>query len=282
MDEEDGKHLAEILRVLSETGPWAARINAEASPLGPDPRSPLGGDDTSTHPYDLSHAVWRHLSNAVDHLSCLRAVLGDAKVIQMYAPFTLVRGALENACGAVWLLQPPQRKERLTRRFRQAIADIRYEEQARELMQQPDARAVQRRIAEVRAIADSAGLVGSALKGNVSYSEIVQTVDEDGPSGNLVLLTWKTCSGFAHGDWWTTKNASQRTEIPDATREGIGTFKIEANLSLLMNMAAIAVLATKRGWQLYDQRCMSPYYRPGARMTADVPEAFRRSPRTRA
>ena len=31
-------------------------------------------------------------SNAVDHLSCLRAVLGDAKIINMYAPFTLVRG----------------------------------------------------------------------------------------------------------------------------------------------------------------------------------------------
>jgi hypothetical protein len=94
-------------------------------------------------------------------LSCLGALLCDAKLINMYAPFTLVRGALENACGAVWLLQPEKRDERLEQRLRQAIADLRYEEQARELMQQQDAQAAQRRIAEVREIASRAGIGGS-------------------------------------------------------------------------------------------------------------------------
>jgi hypothetical protein len=281
MDEEDGKHLAEILRVLSETEPWAARINAEASRLGSDPRSPLGGDDADTHPYDLSHAVWRHLSNAVDHLSCMRAVLGDAKVIHMYAPFTLVRGALENACAALWLLQPSSRRERLIRRFRLAVSDIRHEYQAGELMGQASPQAVQKPIAEVVAIAERAGIGGAAVKKSVSYSEIVTEVDKGFPGG-LVLLTWKTCSGFAHGDWWTTKSASRRTQIPGPPQEGIGTFKIEANLSLLKQMTMLAVAQTRRGWQLHDQRCRSPYARPDVTVPPAVPEAFRRSPRTRA
>lgn len=259
MDDEDGKYLAETLRVLGQTEAWAARTNAGAPRLRPAARSSLRGDDDRTHPYDLSHAVWRHLSNAVDHLSCLRALLGDAKVIHMYAPFTLVRGALENACGAVWLIQPAQRKERIARRFRLAISDIRHELQAGELMGHTGPQSGQGRVDDIRAIAGRAGVDAAALKGDASYTEIVQAVDGNGPPGSLILLSWKVCSGFAHGDWWTTKNASRRTQIPGVGREEIGTFKIEANLSLLMKVTALAVRTTGYGWQLHDQRCCPPF-----------------------
>jgi hypothetical protein len=274
MGDEDGRHLAAILQALSQTDTWAARTDAGASRVRRAPDSPLGADDAKSHPHDLSHAAWRHLSNAVDHLGCLRAVLADAKVIHMYAPFTLVRGALENACGAIWLLEPSQRTERLARLFRQAIADIGYEEQARKLLGEADAAAMAKRIADVRAIAGRAGIADPALKGSVSYSGIVAEVDKGVPGG-IVLLSWKTCSGFAHGDWWTTKNASRRTLIPGPELEGIGTFKIEANLSLLAQMTALAVELTRRGWELYDLRSLSPYSPPPARIPQVVPAAFR-------
>jgi hypothetical protein len=276
MDGEDGKHLAEILRVLSEIDPWAARTNAGASRLRPDPQSPLGADDAVTHPYDLSHVVWRHLSNAVDHLSCMRAVLGGAKVIHMYAPFTLVRGALENACAVLWLLQPASRRERLIRRFRLAVTDIRHEYQAGVLMGHASQREEQRPIAEVVAIAGRAGIGEATVRKGVSYSEIVTEVDKDSPD-SLVLVSWKTCSGFAHGDWWTTKNASRRTRIPGPELDGIGTFKIEANLSLLKNMTALAVAQTRRGWQVHDRRCVSPHSGTAARMPLTIPAAFKSS-----
>ena len=255
MDDEDGKHLAEIRRVLSEAGAWASRTSAGAPRLRAAPRSSLRGDDDRAFPYTLSQTVWRLLSNAVDHLGCLQALLDDAKVIHMYAPFTLVRAALENACGAVWLLEPVQRKERLARQFRLAITDVRHDEQTRELMGQPGTKTAQERISEIRDLATRAGLDGAALKGNVTYTEIVETVDRNGPPDNVVLVTWKVCSGFAHGDWWTTRSASRRTQIPGATEAGIGTFKIEADLSLLMRMTTLAVSVTRRGWQLHDQRC---------------------------
>ena len=53
-------------------------------------------------------------------------------------------------------------------------------------------------------------------------------------------------------------SASRRDQIPGPAQEGIGTFKIEANLSLLANVTALAVSLTVRGWQLYDQGCLSP------------------------
>jgi hypothetical protein len=76
-----------------------ARTDATARHLRSAPGSSLCGDDKKADPFRLSHVAWHSLSNAVDHLGCLRALLGDAKVIHMYAPFTLVRAALENACG---------------------------------------------------------------------------------------------------------------------------------------------------------------------------------------
>ena len=228
------------------------------------------------YPYDLSHVVWRHLSNAVDHLGCLRAVLGDAKVIHMYAPFTLIRGALENACGAIWLLQPPSRRERLIRRFRLAVSDIRHEYEAADLMGQGSPEARREQLAKVHVLAQRAGIAVAALK-NVSYSEIVKDVD-NGTPGSLALLSWRVCSGFAHGDWWTTKSVARRTEIPGTSQDGIGTFKIEANLSTMVQMTALAISATRRGWQLHDQHCRSPYDRSAPQRAPSVPEAFRRQP----
>jgi hypothetical protein len=182
MDDEDGKYLAETLRVLGDADAWAARTNADAPRLRPAPRSSLRGDDDQAFPYAVSHAVWRHLATAVDHLACLRALLGGAKVIHMYAPFTLVRGSLENACGAVWLLQPAQRKERLARQFRLAIEDIRNSEQARKMTGLPGPRTEKEQIDQVYAIASRAGLDATALKRKATYTEIVQAVDESTPA----------------------------------------------------------------------------------------------------
>ena len=263
MEDVDGKHVAEILRVLSEADAWAGRTNADVCRLRRSARSSLRGDDDKAHPNDLSHAVWPALSHALDHLGSLRALLGDAKVIRMYAPFTLVRGALENACGAVWLLQPPNRKDRLTHRFRLAIADIGNGEKARQLTGQSAPRTVQERIDEIYAIANRVGIDATGLKKPAGYTEIIKTVDADGPANSVIEASWRLCSGFAHGDLWTTLSASRRTQIPGAAEPGIGTFKIEANLGLLMQVTTLAVGITRRGWQLYDQRCLPPA-RPAA------------------
>ena len=52
------------------------------------------------------------------------------------------------------------------------------------------------------------------------------------------------------------------TQIPSAAQDGVATLKMEANLSLLMQMTTLAVRLTGRGWQLHDQRCQSPYPSP--------------------
>ena len=259
MDDEDRPYLAELLRVLSETDRWAARIDPAADRPRPAPGSPLCGDDTRAHPYEPSHATWHSLSHAVDHLSCLRALLRDAQVIHMYAPYSLVRAGLENACAAVWMLQPPGRHDRLARRLRFAITDVRNGEQVKQLTGQPGPHSEQERMDEVRAIAKRAGIDEAAVRRGATYTEIVKTVgDACGPAASMIYLSWKLCSGIAHGDFWTTWSAAQRVELPGAP-DGFGTFKIEANVKMLMYVTKFAANLTRQGWQLYDQRSRSPF-----------------------
>jgi hypothetical protein len=115
VDEVDRPHYAELLRRLDEVDGWLTRIDPDVDHAQPSPGSPVRTDDARTHPYELSHGAWHSLSHAVDHLNCLRVLLRDAGVIHMYAPYSLVRSALENASTAVWTLHPASRTERVAR-----------------------------------------------------------------------------------------------------------------------------------------------------------------------
>jgi hypothetical protein len=259
MDDEDGGHLGELLTTLADASAWAARTGSAAGHVDPAPGSAKRGDDPRAHPYELSHAAWHSLGHAVDHLCCLRALLGDAKVVPMYAPFSLVRAVLENACSAVWMLQPHARTERLARRLRFAITDIRNGEEVKELTGQPGPRPQQERIDEIRAIAARAGIGEASVSRGPGYKEIVQAAGGgSGPAADVIYLSWKLCSGMAHGDFWPTWSAMARVELPGAP-EGTGTFRIEANIKLLMYVTALAVKMTGRGFDLYDQRCHPPF-----------------------
>ena len=173
-------------------------------------------------------------------------------MIHRFAPYALVRGALENASAAVWILEPPRRADRLARRLRLAIDDVRNGEQARQLTGQQGPRSKQDRLDQIAAIAARAGLAEDALKNRVSYTEIVKAVDASGAPGSLIEFSWKICSGLTHGDSWAAWSASRMTQMPSPVQDGVATLKMEASLSLLMQMTTLAVRLTGRGWQLHD------------------------------
>ena len=251
--------LAELLRVLGESDPWIKRVSSAVGELGPAARSPMGEDDDRLQPYQLSHAAWHSLAHAVDHLVCLQALLGGARLVPMYAPFSLVRAVLENSCAAVWMLQPPRRAERITRRLQFAVTDIRNGEEAKEIVQQPGPRTKQDRLDQVRAIAIGGGISWNSVKSGSGYKDIVQAAGGGtGPAADVIYLSWKLCSGMAHGDFWPTWSGMDRVELPGAS-PGTGAFKIEANLKLLLHVTGLAVKMTGCGFELYDERCRPPY-----------------------
>ena len=170
-------HRAELMRQLSHIEPWLARTDAQASPPETPAASPMGGDDKRLHPYHLSHAVWSSLSHAGDHLNALRALLAGG-LVPMFAPYTLIRAALENACMAVWLLDPASRAERITRRLRVAADDVRHGEDARTITGETGPKTRDQRLAEVRQIARKYGVDERNVIKRANYSDIVKAVSD--------------------------------------------------------------------------------------------------------
>lgn len=137
---------------------------------------------------DLRQRLPERLASAsLDHctadlgLTRMWALLHDARIVHMYAPYTLVRGALENACASVWMLQPPDRTERILRRLRFAVNDINHGEEARDLTGQAGPRTKAQRLAQVRQIARQSGADEALAVKPVGYKEIVRTAGDSDP-----------------------------------------------------------------------------------------------------
>ncbi|MGW6914708.1 hypothetical protein ACWGB8_12965 [Kitasatospora sp. NPDC054939] len=108
------------------------------------PGSPLAGDDAKTDPHQLSHSAHHALVVAADHLQALAALVRGTEKdgvremqLHSYAPFTLLRAALENAARAVWLLGPAARSERVRRCLTMHLADLASMEKKAKLVQAP-------------------------------------------------------------------------------------------------------------------------------------------------
>jgi hypothetical protein len=110
--DEEVVMINQLLNVLRISEEWM-----DAKALTVERGSAFAGDDAKTHPYELSQGVAQSIAVAVDHLHCFRMALtgtGD-NVLQLhtYAPFTLLRGAIENASTAVWVMTGSSREERI-------------------------------------------------------------------------------------------------------------------------------------------------------------------------
>ncbi|TYC95861.1 hypothetical protein FQ377_14570 [Arthrobacter echini] len=69
------------------------------------PGSLLDVIDGLTEPLQASHLLGYLLHTAVDHLHALKAQLVEAKSQHTFAPYTLIRGAIEASSTALWILQ---------------------------------------------------------------------------------------------------------------------------------------------------------------------------------
>jgi hypothetical protein len=250
---------ADLLKHLELVGPWLVRIDPSAPTSAVGPGSALAGDDRRTDPYQLSHSAWHSVSHAVDHLHMLRSVLRDAGTIQMYAPYSVIRAALENASAAVWLLAPANRKERILRRLRFAAVDIKAGEDVKDLINHPGPRSRQERVDQLRSIARHGGVDEREALKRPGYSEIVKAAGgHTSITEETAEFIWRLCSGFTHGDPWATLSASHRVELPGAP-PGVGHLRIEADMPSLLLCALTAIRMTEYAWRLYDERSCSPF-----------------------
>jgi hypothetical protein len=259
MDDHEKPIFDALLQMLEQIDPWLAVLAPDGPRPSPQPGSALVGDNNATDPFHLSHAAWFALSTAVDHLHAHRTMLRDARTIHMFAPYSLLRGAFENAAAAVWLLGPPNRDERVLRRVRHHAGNIKNAERLNELVGLADEMKQESRRQQLAAIAARRGFGRAQALKPVSYSEIVSWAGgHNGMGERLARLIWGLCSGTAHGDFWSLTALAGRVELPGAP-PGIAHLHVTGDVGKLFYLTFFTVSMAMHGWRLFDLRSASPF-----------------------
>lgn len=264
MTDEEDQYLRKLLALLDGARRFDTYTHENKGQWQVQPRSSLAGDDAKSHPHQVSHSAWHALTVAVDHLQCLRSsVLAErsathaSTVIHTHAQASLVRGVFENSARAVWLLEPANRLERLTRCLSLQAKEVEHGHRLRELAQSPSVKTKEEHLQVFVDLLIKAGASAEdarkALRARPSYKRIIR---EAGPDirggGDLAELVWSACSSLAHGD-----NTGTLVFLDREILESDGTValaQITGSISLLFHVTHFAVRMVDRGFRLYEQR----------------------------
>jgi len=262
-DDEESRQLRSVLGALGVVAQWESQTGSSGQPA-PRDRSDLADDDSRLHPYQVSHAAWAAISAAVSHLGVLRDSLftrtGPAKVtarLHTHGQLTLVRGALETASRAVWLLESDDHQVRLLRRLQQEWTETHQLEEVRRVMGEP-AKTKADRFAALSPLTQQAGVDPPEIKRAPDYTTIVGGAGRHiafGPAVTVVI--WKACSSLAHGEV-RGQLAYLTKEILGEASPSVAQVQVTPNIMLLTAGVHAAVGMTKTALDLYAKRSGVP------------------------
>lgn len=180
------------------------------------PESRMALDDQLTRPHHVSHNTANAVSSAIDHLHTLDSIMIGASASHPLAPFSLIRGAIESAAQAAWIVSPEEQQQRIARSLSASLKDAKdramaYAELGRQYPQPgtqlPD---FENDKAKLQKIHDTSGSTGKLVL--PTSTGILKEVRYLAPNTSALSI-WQLCSGFAHGRRW----ASDAVFTPTAT-----------------------------------------------------------------
>lgn len=249
-------------RVVDVVRNWQT-YTAEHSAPEPELGSALASDAALSPQHNVGHAAWSGFVQAVDHLHAVQALITEAHMVHTYAPFALVRAALDNAALAVWLLAPVDQKDRLQRRLHLAYEDVRQSEKAYDLLgsggPQPKTPHIDQR-RQIMVLAGSLKLDGGSIGGRWTGHERVVRLAAGNASldPDLVALMWRCCSGFAHGRQWASLALLKREVSSQSTDNEVSNMRFSATVDQVLVMAGLAASLNARARALYLDRSATP------------------------
>ncbi|MFC9635306.1 hypothetical protein ACFTY8_40200 [Streptomyces mirabilis] len=191
----------------------------------PAPNSSLATDDAILGTYAAAHLIRASYTAALAHADALRR-LTEGGEIDPSSPWTLLRGALENAATGIWLLSGKDRAERRRRALSLWAEDMRnraQHEQDTHHVPAGDGQTGTQRREEIRALADRLGL--PALTAPKTHLILEQAAPAAGLDPVKVRAVWRAASGFAHGRFWPNLRATQPRAV-SASADGVYTFAL--------------------------------------------------------
>ncbi len=172
---------------------------------------------------------------------------------QHFAPYVLLRGAIETAATAVWLLEPHERTTRLERRAAIEADDANESLKAIQSAGVLDPQdTTGERIRALQPIILAAGLEPANCRWK-GYGAVIKAIDQN-PSSRLSLeAAWRSCSGMSHGKFWAFTAVAVESQ-----RVTVGPNEYRANFTPsyhpLAIMLDLTVATLQRADRLYDQR----------------------------
>lgn len=156
--------------------------------------------DSMSEPHQASHVVGYLLLTAVDHLHALKMVMVDAGSQHTFAPYTLIRGAIENAATALWVLQENSPRSvavrALTLEYR-GLVDQRRAARAVD----PNAEMDKHLFDIFNASLARHGFDPAEVKSAPQHLALLESISKHFHIQNAAL-TWQFCSAAAHGRQW--------------------------------------------------------------------------------
>lgn len=216
------------------------------------PSSQLAADDIATSPYHVSHCARWCLNSGVDHLHALKSLIVDAGRIHSSAPYSLVRGALENLAAGFWLLHPSEPNVRIERGLRWWAKNFKDEDGATRDRNLASYKPLKPKLQTLVGLAQAAQFDTTRIReGFTSTAALVYANDHS--SAKNPHLVWQLCSGFAHGRPWAFLAINERrTRSTSADGVSLVRFTTDHRRILAVTMPAMHLLTDLL--RLYQER----------------------------
>lgn len=236
-------------RLLGTLGPIEHKRTNAGYPI--HPHSSLALDHQRMPGLLVSHSVDRALHHSLDCLWGLDQLLKKTGP-QHYAPYLLMRGALESAATAVWLLDPAERTTRLQRRVAIEVDNSNEASKAITAAGRGNENDPDRWETGMNALLDSAGLALKDCRWK-GYGAIVREIDDAPRTVKSTELIWRACSGMSHGKLWSFQMFAAESNRRDA---GNGTIQADFSPSYhsLATVLDVVTRTVHRADSLYDTR----------------------------
>lgn len=244
LSQEESTRAWESMRAdFREIGEWQdAGVNSVAAAPG----SLLHIVDALTEPYQASHTVGYLLHTAVDHLHALRMMMEQAQAQHTFAPYTLIRAAIESASTVLWILQYDNPRLIATRSLKLEYADL-VDLKRANTTADPNAGHDEVRLGVFNACLSKHGWKDKEIKPRPPgpLAIIQETSKHFDVFGTPVM--WQMCSSVAHGRRW----ARQYLTILEAEDDGVSKVlsgrltSDESAIALALNIACAVVRKAK-------------------------------------
>ena len=215
--------------------------------------SSLFEDDKASSPYCVSQAVRLCLVAGVDHLHTTKMVLIDFQTLPLAAPFSLVRGALENFGAAFWVLHPANRNTRIERTLRWQARNNKDGHEALEPRGLSDVIMLEARMAMLDAIATRRGIPTANVRTGYTGTAVMKYAETHSPKSKP-LLPWRLCSGYAHGRPWVYIGMSDREQFETTADPDVFKVELTTNPGLVLHPTLSAYRLMVDVVRLIEQR----------------------------